>query len=55
MSVTSNEPDNGLEDGDASNDFQGWAISTADTSGKLRAERSGKEMFRRYTLINEAE
>ncbi len=55
MSVTTNEPDNGLGDGDASNDIQGWAVGTADTSGQLRAERSGKGTGRRYTLTYEAE
>jgi N-acetylneuraminic acid mutarotase len=50
-SVTSNEPDEGLGDGDTVNDIQGWAIGTADTVGSLRAERSGHGTGRIYTLI----
>lgn len=55
MSVTSYEPDNGLGDGDAPNDIQGWNVGTADTSGQLRAERSGKGAGRQYTLTYVAE
>jgi hypothetical protein len=49
-SVTSNEPDNGLGDGDQQNDIQGFAIGAADTEGRLRAERSGRGSGRVYTL-----
>src|SRR5262249_21754228 len=50
MSVTSNESDNGLGDGDIANDIQGWGVNSADTSGQLRAERSGAGNGRIYTL-----
>jgi hypothetical protein len=40
VSVTSNEPDNGLGDGDQPNDIQGFALGTPSTSGLLRAERA---------------
>ena len=49
-SITSNEPDNGLGDGDQPNDIQGASYGTADTSFLLRAERSGKGTGRVYTI-----
>ncbi|CAN5594956.1 hypothetical protein BH24CHL1_BH24CHL1_04450 [soil metagenome] len=54
VSVTSNEPDNDLGDGNTASDIQEFEINTADTTGKLRAERSGKETSRIYTLTYES-
>ena len=53
-SVTSNEPDNGLGDGDTANDIQAFLIGTADTTGQLRAERSAGGRGRTYSLAFEA-
>ena len=48
--VASNEPDNGLGDGDVPGDIQGFVVGTPDTSGQLRAERAGGGGGRVYTL-----
>ncbi len=50
-SITSNEPDNGLGDGDTSGDIQGADLGTADTTFKLRAERAGNGFGRTYTIV----
>jgi len=50
VSVTSNEADDGLGDGDLAEDVKGFTIGTADLSGEIRAERSGQGAGRVYTL-----
>jgi hypothetical protein len=50
VSVSSNELDNGLGDGDMPNDIQGWSLNANDTGGQLRAERGGIGSGRVYTL-----
>ena len=50
-SITSNEPDEGLGDGDTQSDIQGAAFGTPDTSFLLRAERSGTGNGRVYTVV----
>jgi hypothetical protein len=54
VSVTSDEPDNGLGDGDTTGDVQGAALGTPDLSFELRAERSGKGDGRVYTVVYRA-
>jgi hypothetical protein len=50
VSVTSNEPDSGLNREDLPNDIQGWTPGTADISGQVRAERSDTGTGRLYSL-----
>jgi hypothetical protein len=49
LSVTSNEPDDGLGDGDTANDIQGTSFGIDDREFALRAERSGIGSGRTYT------
>ncbi|MHC0616559.1 OmpL47-type beta-barrel domain-containing protein [Paenibacillus sp. M.A.Huq-82] len=49
-SITSNEPDSGLGEGDLPNDVQGAEIGAADTQFMLRAERAGNGGGRIYTI-----
>jgi hypothetical protein len=55
VSITSNEPDNGLGDGDTVNDIQGADFGTDDREFQLRAERSGLGNGRIYTITYEVE
>jgi len=50
VSITSNEPDNGLGDGDTESDIQDATFNTDDRSFSLRAERSGNGTGRVYTI-----
>ena len=50
VSATSNEPDNGLGDGDTVGDIQDAALGTPDTQISLRAERKGSGDGRIYTV-----
>ncbi len=51
LSVTSNEPDNGLGDGDTTGDIAGADLGTDDRSVQVRAERSGTGSGRVYTFV----
>jgi endo-1,4-beta-xylanase len=50
VSITSNESDIGLGDGDTSNDIQGASFGQDDREFRLRAERSGTGSGRIYTI-----
>lgn len=54
-SLTSNEPDNGLGDGDTERDIQQAEIGTDDREFQLRAERSGTGSGRTYSAVYTAE
>ena len=54
-SVTSDEPDDGLGDGDTADDIQGATIGADDRSFLLRSERDGGRDGRTYTVCYEAE
>ncbi len=50
VSIESNEPDNGLGDGDFPDDIQGDDLGTDDVEFQLRAERAGPGDGRIYTI-----
>ncbi len=54
ISITSNEPDDGLGDGNTANDIQGANLGTDDRTFFLRAERSGTGSGRIYTITYQA-
>lgn len=54
VSITSNEPDNGLGDGDTTADIQEATLGTDDRTFLLRSERSGNGNGRVYTVTYEA-
>jgi uncharacterized repeat protein (TIGR03803 family) len=54
VGITSNEPDNGLGDGDTVDDIQGESPGTNDREFQVRAERSGKGKDRVYTVTYKA-
>ncbi len=51
VSVSSNEPDNGLGDGDTADDIQGVESGTEDFMFMLRAERQGPFPGRYYSVV----
>jgi len=50
-SIVSDEPDNGLGDGDTASDIQGAQFGTPDTAFQLRAERAGSGDGRTYSVL----
>ena len=54
ISITSNEPDNGLGDGDTQEDIQEATLGTDDRTFLVRSERSGNGNGRVYTVTYEA-
>jgi len=52
--VSSSEPDAGTSGEDVPGDIQGWDAGTADTTGRLRAERADGGPGRVYTIAYEA-
>jgi len=54
LAITSNEPDNGLGDGDQPDDVQGATYGSDDRAFLLRAERSGTGAGRVYTVTYRA-
>jgi len=54
ISITSNEADNGLGDGDQPQDIQGASFGTDDRQFLLRSERSGNGSGRVYTITYSA-
>jgi endo-1,4-beta-xylanase len=54
VSITTNEPDNGLGDGDTVGDIQGADFGKDDRTFMLRGERSGKGNGRIYTVMYQA-
>jgi len=55
VSITSNEPENGLGDGNTAPDVSGAAFGTDDRTFFLRSERQGGGSGRIYTITYEAE
>lgn len=54
VSIESNEPNNGIGDGNTSDDIRDAAFGTDDRAFRLRAERAGAGAGREYRVIYEA-